>query len=105
MKKLLIAAMLLASTSAFAADASTTATAPAAKHVAAKSFDDAKAERLKHINDHLALLQKAQTCVQAAADFNAMKACNTFHGGKGHGWHHHHGARGGSDQTAPANSQ
>lgn len=108
MKKFVIIALLMASTAAYAADApASTAAAPAAATKAApKTFDEAKSLRLKHIGDKIAELQKAQTCVTAATSETAMKACNTFHGGKGHGSHHHwhkDGAQG--ETTAPANSQ
>ena len=89
MKKLLIIAMLLATTTAYAADTSSSAAADAtASHRshAPKDFNKAKAQRLQHINDHIVLLQKAQACVQAAADFDAMKACNLR---KSHGGGHH----------------
>ena len=102
MKKLLFIALLLASTSAYAADTAPAPAAGGAAHVMPKDFGEAKAERLKHINDKLVMLQKAQTCVQAASDFAAMKACNTYK--KGHGWHHH-GRKSGAEPTAPANSQ
>ena len=89
MKRLLIIAMLLATTAAYAADApASDASAPTASHRshAPRDFNKAKAQRLQHINDHIALLQKAEVCVKAAADFDAMKACNLR---KSHGGGHH----------------
>lgn len=89
MKKLLIIALLLATTTAYAADTTSPDTpAPAASHRshAPKDFNKAKAQRLQHINDHIVLLKKAEVCVQAAADFDAMKACNLR---KSHGGGHH----------------
>ncbi len=41
----------------------------------AEKFAEHKAERLKHMGERIAAMQKRQACVQAAADFKAMKAC------------------------------
>jgi hypothetical protein len=93
MKKLLIVAMLLATTTAYAADTSSTAADAPASHRshAPQDFGKAKAQRLQHISDHIVLLQKAQSCVQAASDFDAMKACNLR---KSHGGGHHRAKQG-----------
>lgn len=41
----------------------------------AQKFEERKAERLKHIGERIAEMQKRQACVQAAANFEAMKSC------------------------------
>ncbi|TAL28196.1 MAG: hypothetical protein EPN97_15190 [Alphaproteobacteria bacterium] len=75
MKNLLFVALLLISTSAFAAE---TPTAPTAKDAAVhQKFDEAKSRRLEKINNRIAELQKAQSCVQAATDFNGLESCNS----------------------------
>lgn len=75
MKKILFIAILLASTSAFAAD---TASAPATKDAAVQQkFDQAKSKRLQKITDRIAELQKAQTCVESATDFNGLAGCDS----------------------------
>ncbi|MES2356118.1 MAG: hypothetical protein V4568_17275 [Pseudomonadota bacterium] len=38
-------------------------------------FEHAKSRHVEEIGKHIARLQKAQTCVQAAANFEAMHAC------------------------------
>ena len=98
MQKLLLhtALLLTLSAGAYAADAPATPAAPAAT----KSFADVKATRLQHIAEKIALYQKAQTCVQAAADTQALQAC--LPKGQGHFWHH---GRKGDNSAAPASAQ
>ncbi len=38
-------------------------------------FSERKKEMLEKIADHIADMQKRQSCVQAAADIEAMRAC------------------------------
>lgn len=38
-------------------------------------FEHAKARHLEEIGKHIAMLQKAQTCVQASTNFETMHAC------------------------------
>jgi hypothetical protein len=75
MKNLLFVALLLVSTSALAAE---TATAPAAKDAAVQQkFADVKSKRLEKITARIAELQKAQSCVEAATDFNGLEGCDS----------------------------
>ena len=75
MKNLLFVALLLISTPAFAAEAPPEAAAKdAAVH---RKFDEVKSRRLEKINARIAELQKAQSCVQAANDFNGLESCNS----------------------------
>jgi hypothetical protein len=41
----------------------------------AEEFQKHKTEILERISKHLAEVQQRQTCVQAASDFQALKAC------------------------------
>jgi len=49
-------------------------------------FEKRKAKILKHISDRLTKIQEIQSCVQAATDLDALKACRPHrdkeHGGK-----------------------
>ena len=75
MKNLLFVALLVVSTSALAAE---TAPAPATKDAAVhQKFDQVKSKRLEKISARIAELQKAQSCVQAATDFNGLEGCNS----------------------------
>ncbi|MEZ0224194.1 MAG: hypothetical protein ACAH83_06560 [Alphaproteobacteria bacterium] len=74
MKSLLFVALLLVSTSALAAE---TAPDPAPKAAVQQKFDDVKSRRLEKISARIAELQKAQSCVQAATDFNGLEGCNS----------------------------
>ena len=38
-------------------------------------FEEVKAKHLEHIAKHIAELQKAQSCVQAATNHDALRAC------------------------------
>ena len=57
-------------------------------------FQQHKAEILQRMNEHLADVQKRISCVQAATDQQALRACMPQRGGEGHGWQHHGGERG-----------
>lgn len=96
MKKLLMIALIAISTSAYAAEApsSSAAYSKAGTH---QNFDERKALRLQHISDKIAELQKAQSCVQAATDAKAMKACNS-----GRHWRRHDK---GASPAAPASDK
>jgi hypothetical protein len=75
MRTLLVIALLTLSIPAFAAN---TETVPATKEAAVQQkFDQAKSHRLQKITDRIAELQKAQTCVQAATDFNSLAGCDS----------------------------
>jgi hypothetical protein len=55
----------------------------------AKEFPARKAKILEHLSEHLAKVQQVQSCVQAANDFAALRACrphgeNAEHGGGEH---------------------
>lgn len=67
MKTALIAALLtgLCVTSVFAAD----------DKGGGQNFETRKAEVLKHIDQRIARNQEEKTCVQAAANHDALKAC------------------------------
>ena len=83
MKKLLIIAMLLASTAAYADNsvAQPGGTPPAAGSGQSggpekgERFDQMKARVLERIQKHLAEVQQKQSCVQAATTPEALKAC------------------------------
>jgi hypothetical protein len=106
MKKLLVIALLMASTAAYAADATPAATAAAAPHGKHYTFDEKKAWHLKRVSEHIAELQKAQSCYEAAKDEAGLKACNAAR--PHHGRHHGRGKAQGASEgtaTAPSNSQ
>lgn len=92
--KTLAIALLASSLLAFSplcAHAADTATGAPQTAVTAKKphldFADAKALKLKHIDAHIAKLQKARDCINAATDAAALKACNPK---KHHGKHRMH---------------
>ena len=77
MKQLLIIAMLLATTTAFAADTAST-TAPIDKGATQQQkFEATKSKRLQKISGRVAELQKAQACVEAATDYNGLAGCDS----------------------------
>ncbi len=49
--------------------------APDKAAVKEEKFDEVKAKRLAKIAEHMEALKKKEACVQAAADFTALKAC------------------------------
>lgn len=80
-----IAALIAGSSSVFAATSQSTTKSTASSETAndPKDFQAHKDRILKHIGERMEKMQKIQSCVQAANDFQAMKACKPH-------WHHHH---------------
>ena len=70
----MVAAALL-SVTAIAAHAQS-APPPPPPQAGGKNFEEHKQKELARISRHLQIMQTLQSCVQAAADHSAMKACN-----------------------------
>ena len=87
MKKIISISFMLISAIVFSAASSSAladTSAPAASSTQAKGgegvrnaedFPTRKAKILQRINEHLAKMQRAQSCVEAASDFAALRAC------------------------------
>ena len=76
MKKALIAAVALSlvlAVAAFAADSSQPGNVPV------QNFDQRKADILKMLDERLASLQEAKTCIQAAKNNDDIKSCRDKH--------------------------
>lgn len=94
MKRFVIAAAVLSLVVAAAAFAADSGTAPKGPNM---TFEERKAEVLKHIDTRLSSLQEEKTCVQAAKSHDDLRACRQKHHAemdKMRGEHHEHGNRG-----------
>jgi hypothetical protein len=104
MKKFLFIVCLLTTTAAFAGTTPPTATSAPAANAApgqnAPNFADVKARALERISKHLEEAQKRQTCIQAANDKEAFKACFPNRGKFG-GGRFGHGGPGGDEGGGP----
>jgi hypothetical protein len=76
MKRFVIAAAVLSLVVAAAAFAADSGTAPKGPNM---SFEERKAEVLKHIDTRLISLQEEKTCVQAAKSQDDLHACKQKH--------------------------
>jgi Spy/CpxP family protein refolding chaperone len=76
MKRFVIAAAVLSLAVAAAAFAADSGTAPKGPNM---SFEERKAEVLKHIDTRVTSLQEEKTCVQAAKTQDELRACKQKH--------------------------
>lgn len=112
MKNMLVLALLLASTAAYADNSVATPATPPGQSAGAPGQE--KGERLEQVKQRiLAKLQEKQACVQAAQTREALRACMPHRGegrGEGGGRFGHGGGfgggngngNGGGNQEAPA---
>lgn len=70
----LVCGFATAQTMSFSAPGNSTPTKPTAYPPPAQ-FENIKSKHLARINARIAALQKEQACVQAAVDFESMRAC------------------------------
>lgn len=77
MKKILMAAGCLLSCMVFAQQSVSgqRASPPDGHH----NFDQVKQKHLAQLGERISKLQQAQSCVQAATDFQALRACRPEH--------------------------
>lgn len=69
-------ALAMGSSFVFAQDTSSTASSITSKDSEnSKNFQDRKTKVLQHINDRITKMQQIQSCVQAALDLEALRAC------------------------------
>jgi hypothetical protein len=76
MKRVLIAAAVLSLVVAAAAFAADSGQAPKGQGM---SFEEQKADILKHIDARMSFLQEGKACVQAAKNSDDLKACRQKH--------------------------
>jgi len=92
MKKLIpitltfVMAVALTIGTSFVSAQGTPATASTASNATnVKDFQDHKAKILQRINDRITKIQQIQSCVQAAEDLNALRACKPHRDKEDHG--------------------
>ena len=102
MKKTLIAAVALSlvlAVAAFAADSGQPGNVPG------PNFDQRKAEILKMLDERMASLQEAKSCIQAANNQNDIKTCREKHRAEMKDMRgemqHHHGMGGPGEMGGP----
>jgi hypothetical protein len=80
------AALTMGSSLVSAQDASATAssTTTGSSSASGKDFQDRKARILQHINDRITKMQQILSCVQAAEDIKALRACKPHNGKEDH---------------------
>jgi hypothetical protein len=76
MKRVLIAAAVLSLVVAAAAFAADSGQAPKGQSM---SFEERKADILKHLDTRMSFLQEETACVQAARNHDDLKACRQKH--------------------------
>ena len=88
----LVAALTVGSSSVLATTpaASPASTASSATTPNTQDFATRKAKVLQRISDRLAKMQQIQSCVQAANDFQSMRACKPHRDKDEHGGSEHH---------------